>query len=71
MNEYTVLLTWDNETSRWYAFNNDIPILLEDASLDTLIDRVKIATPELLELNGHPYTGIHLLFKMKRRAVIA
>jgi hypothetical protein len=71
MNEYTVLLAWDDEASKWYARNDDIPIILEDASLDALIDRVKMAVPELLELNGQPYTNIHLLFKMERQAVIA
>jgi hypothetical protein len=43
MNEYTVLLNWDDEASKWYALNEGIPIILEDASLDTLIDRVKMA----------------------------
>jgi hypothetical protein len=71
MNEYTVLLTWDDESSKCYALNEDIPIILEDVSLDTLIDRVKMATPELLELNGQPHTDIHLFFKMERQAVIA
>jgi hypothetical protein len=71
MTEYTVLLTWDDEASKWCALNDDIPIILEDASLDTLIDRVKMAAPELLELNGRPHTGIHLFFKMERQAVIA
>jgi hypothetical protein len=71
MNEYTVSLAWDDEASRWYALNDDIPIILEDVSLDVLIDRVKTATPELLELNGQPHRDIHLCFKMERQAVIA
>jgi hypothetical protein len=71
MNEYTVLLAWDNEAAKWYALNDDIPIMLEDASLDTLIDRVKTATPELLELNRKPHEGIRLFFEMERQAVMA
>jgi hypothetical protein len=71
MNEYTVLLYWDDEASKWYALNEGIPIILEDASLDTLIDRVKMAVPEILELNGLPHTDIHLFFRMERQAVIA
>jgi hypothetical protein len=63
MNEYTVLLIWDDEASKWAALNDDIPIILEDASLDTLIDRVKTAAPELLMLNGQPHTDIHLFFQ--------
>jgi hypothetical protein len=71
LKEYTVLLAWDDEASKWYALNDAIPIMLEDASLDALIDRVKMAAPELLALNGQPHTGIHLLFKMERQAIIA
>ena len=71
MNEYTVLLAWDEDARKWYAQNDDIPIMLEDASLDTLIGRVKLAAPEMLELNGAPHRDIHLLFKMKAQAVVA
>jgi len=71
MNEYTVSLGWDEEAARWYAMNDDIPIALEDGSLDKLIFRVKLATPELLELNGKPYANIHLLFRMETQAVVA
>jgi hypothetical protein len=48
-------LDWNDEAAKWYALNDDIPIMLEDTSLDTLIGRVKLATPELLELNGKPH----------------
>jgi len=71
MNEYTVSLDWDEEAAKWYALNDDIPITLEDASLDTLIYRVKLATPELLELNGKPHVDIHLIFRMEAQAVVA
>jgi hypothetical protein len=71
MTEYTVVLNWDDEAHRWYALNDDIPIMLEADSLDTLIERVKLATPELLELNGKPHADIHLLFKMETQAVVA
>jgi hypothetical protein len=71
MNEYTVTIAFDDETQRWYAENDDIPIILEDDSLDVLMDRVKLATPEMLELNNMPYTDIHLVFKMEAQAVLA
>ena len=69
MSEYIVSLGWDKEAARWYALNDDIPIMLEDDSLDTLICRVKLATPELLELNGRFHTDFHLFFKMEVQAV--
>ena len=71
MIEYTISLDWDEEASKWFAMNDDIPIMLEDASLDKLISRVKLAAPELLELNKKPYAEIHLLFKMEAQAIVA
>ncbi|GHV67931.1 hypothetical protein AGMMS49928_06130 [Spirochaetia bacterium] len=69
MAEYVVSLYWDEEVEKWYAENDYIPIVLEDASLDELIRRVKLATPELLELNGKSYADINLLFCMEAQAV--
>jgi len=71
MNEYAVSLDWDEEAAKWYALNDDIPIALEDASLDALIYRVKLAAPELLELNGKPNADVHLLFRMEAQAIVA
>ncbi|MDR2194568.1 MAG: DUF1902 domain-containing protein [Treponema sp.] len=68
MNEYAIMIAWDAEASKWYALNDDIPILLEDYSMDRLIERVKAAAPELLELNGQPYTNIRLSFTKERHA---
>jgi hypothetical protein len=71
MNEYTVTIAFDGEAQKWYAQNDDIPIILEDYSLDVLIYRVKLAAPEMLEINNMPHTGVHLVFKMEAQAVIA
>ena len=50
---YTVLFTWDEEASVWVATSPDITgLVLESESLDTLMNRVKDAVPELLELNS-------------------
>jgi hypothetical protein len=71
LNGYTIAIAYDEEAHKWYALNDDIPITLEDASLDTLISRVKLATPEMLELNGKPHSDVHLFFKMEAQAVLA
>ena len=72
MIEYKVLLTWDDEASVWVAENDDIPIAFESASLDKLIERVKIAAPELLELNGkNNGKNIALNFIMECHAMVA
>lgn len=51
--EYTVNLIWDSEASVWVATSQDIPgLVLESGSFDALIERVRFAVPELLELNS-------------------
>jgi hypothetical protein len=70
MNEYIIELLYDDEIQKWYAQNKEIPIILEDFSLDTLINRVKIAVPEMLEINNLPKTDIYLAFKMEPQAVM-
>jgi hypothetical protein len=71
MDEYTVIIAFDDEAQKWYAQNDDIPIMLEDYSVDTLISRVKLAVPEMLEVNNMPHSEIHLIFKMEAQAVLA
>lgn len=52
--DYKVLLTWDNEASMWVATSDDVPgLVLESNSYDALIEKVKVAIPELLELNNN------------------
>jgi predicted RNase H-like HicB family nuclease len=68
MNEYRILLTWDEEARVWIAESDDIPgLILESGSLDALIERVRHAAPELLELSGN-VADISLSFKAERRA---
>ena len=53
--DYRVDFTWDEEADVWIAQSNDIPgLVLEGGSLDALIERVRFATPELIELNKAP-----------------
>lgn len=50
--EYIVKLAWDEEASVWIATSEDIPgLVLESGSLDALIEKVRYAAPELLEMN--------------------
>jgi hypothetical protein len=66
-----ILLTWDDEARVWIAENDDIPIVLNSASLDELMERVETAAPELLEMNGKKHDNIKLHFKADRIAVVA
>lgn len=49
---YTVDLTWDQDAGVWVATSEDIPgLVLESGSFDALLERVRFAALELLELN--------------------
>ncbi len=51
--EYEVHFTWDSEANVWIAESDDIPgLVLEGGSLDALMERVRYAAPELLDLNS-------------------
>ena len=65
--ECTIKLIWSEEEKFWFSKSMDerFGLTLESGSIDALIERVKIAVPEMLELSG--YTGdIHLLFEIDR-----
>ena len=51
--EYTVYVTWDAQAAVWIAQSEDIPgMVLESGSFDALLERIRFAAPELLELNA-------------------
>ena len=65
--EYTVLFSWDQEAGVWVATSEDIPgLVLECGSLDVLIERVRYAVPELIELDNLQ-RGSSLRFRLDRR----
>lgn len=66
-----VNLTWDLEASVWVATSDDIPgLVLESGSFDALLERVRFAAPELLELNGAECPVV-LSFRAERMEKIA
>jgi predicted RNase H-like HicB family nuclease len=72
MNEYTVSLSWDDEAHVWIAESTDIPgLVLEAKTVEALIEKVKLASPELLELMGVPSHDVKLHFKAEYSAVVA
>lgn len=51
MVEYNVSLNWDNEACVWFATSKDVPgLALEGGSFDALVERVKFAIPDLLDI---------------------
>ena len=50
---YRINIIWDDEAAVWIATSQDVPgLVLESGSFDALLERVRFAVPELLELNG-------------------
>lgn len=65
--EYVINLTWDNETNVWIATSDDIPgLVLESGSFDALLERTRLAIPELLELNQATPQPLSLAFISER-----
>ena len=64
---YTVKLFWDTDVSVWVATSDDIRgLVLESGSLDVLIERVRMAVPELLKLNNQPLDHAKIAFMIER-----
>ena len=65
--EYVINTIWDNEARVWIATSENIPgLVLESGSLDALMERVRVAAPELLALNGMIEETVPLFFKSER-----
>ena len=72
MIEITVIFSWDDESSVWIAESLELPgLILESGSFDALVERVKIAIPDLLDLNKIEHTQTKIHFKAERLAVVA
>ena len=70
--EYRVKAIWDEDAFVWVASSDDIPgLTLECGSLDVLIERVRMAAPELLRLNGGEAKSVPLVFTSERHDWIA
>jgi hypothetical protein len=65
--ECTVKLIWDGETNKWHTETDNILCLaLESYSFDVLVERVRIAAPEMIELNSGYKGAIQLRFEAER-----
>ncbi len=70
--ELLIRLTWDPEAQVWTAESDDVPgLVLESGSFDALIERVRFAVPELLELNGAVPAPVQLRMVSERCERIA
>jgi len=65
--DFFIKMVWDSEVERWAAIGSPgMGLVLESDSFDLLVERVKLAAPEMIERN-HNYTGpINLYFITER-----
>ena len=65
MNKCTVKLIWDDGI--WYTkTDEELGIVLESGSFDALVERVRTAVPEMLELNCGYKGEVQLIFEVER-----
>ena len=63
--QFRVTMVWDDD--RWYTEENDgLGLTLEHGSFDALVERVRMAVPEMAELNFEYKGEIELQFDIKR-----
>ena len=62
-----IMCTFDDESLRWTAVSDDeYGLVLESNSLEALMERVKIAMPDMLEFTCNYIGPINLLFRAER-----
>ena len=67
MSECKIKFFWDSEASVWVATSDDVPgLVLESGSFDLLVERVRYAVPELLEMNGITQSEVPLFIISER-----
>ena len=67
MMSYRINFVWDDEAAVWVATSQDVPgLVLESGSFDALLERVRYAVPELIELNGEKPTNLKLTYLTER-----
>ena len=50
---FFVRAEWDEEANVWVATSDDVPgLVTEEATMEGLIEKLKVLIPELLEANG-------------------
>lgn len=65
MHNIIVRVDRDDEANVWIAQNSDIGLFLESESLETLIQRVRIAAPEMAAENGIDWCGPDIEIRIK------
>ena len=65
-------VTWDSDAAVYIATSENIPgLVLESGSFDALIEKVRVAVPELLQLNNNKADVIDLTFLSERHCLVS
>ncbi len=64
--ECKVRLVWDEGMWHSETDDKDLGLVLESGSLDALVERVKFAVPEMLELNCGYKGDVRIIFDASR-----
>jgi len=64
MKKFKVTFVWDDD--RLYTKSEELGLTLEHGSFDALVERVRMAVPEMVELNFGHVGEIQLLFDIER-----
>ena len=65
--DFFIRMIWDKDEKRWTAISSaGMGLVLESDSFDTLIERVNLAAPEMIELNFNYKGSINLIFVVER-----
>ena len=66
------MIQWDADAAVWIATSEDVPgLVLESGSFDALLERVRYAVPELIELNGRKTESYKLSYITEREDQVA
>ena len=68
---YRIKMIWDDEAAVWVATSDDVPgLALESGSFDALVEKVRMAVPELLDLNGGSAPEVRLNYASQRSDLV-
>ena len=71
VSDYRIDVLWDEEATVWVATSEDIPgLVLESGSLDALVERVRFAVSDLLDLNANGGEPVSLSIRSERRELV-
>ena len=70
--EINIQARWDGDASVWIATSVDVPgLVIEADTWPAMIEEVKLALPDLMELSGQGYEHLSLTFKAEEHLDLA